>query len=171
MIGGQEQQGPWGIRARYNTPELVRRIRKVARYRTRISLTRLDAMAFLQRWTESSAAPRAFLYLDPPYYVKGEGLYDNFYTHGDHAAVAGLVHRLRHPWLVSYDAAAPLLALYGDTASLRYSLSYSAAGPTRGSEVMFYSPGLMMPATNGDSPSGMHGPQVDRARLHTLLPS
>jgi DNA adenine methylase len=171
VIGGLEQEGPWTISARYNKPELVRRIRKIARYRTRITLTRLDAVAFLQRWTDASAAPPAFLYLDPPYYVKGEGLYDNFYAHHDHVEVAELVRRLQHPWLVSYDAVAPLMTLYRETASLRYSLAYSAAGSSQGPEVMFYSPGLVIPTTIGNSPSGVHAQQVDRARLHTLLPS
>jgi hypothetical protein len=45
------------------------------------------------------------LYLDPPYYVKGGGLYQNYYSHQDHAKIAALVSELPFPWLVSYDAA------------------------------------------------------------------
>lgn len=167
VIGGQQQDGAWGIAARYTKPSLLRRIRKIARYRSRITLTQLDAVALLQQWT-SPAGPPAFLYLDPPYYVKGEGLYDNFYTHDDHVAVAELVQRLEHPWIVSYDAAAPLVSLYGDTASLRYSLNYSAAGPSQGSEVMFYASGLALPVTDGGSPSGVQAAQLDQARLQAL---
>jgi hypothetical protein len=37
VIGGQQQSGTWGIDARYNAPELVRRIERVAEFRDRIT--------------------------------------------------------------------------------------------------------------------------------------
>lgn len=145
VIGGLDQTGPWKIDARYNVAELAKRIRKVGRYRSRISLTRLDAVEFLHRWRSPDEDP-ALVYLDPPYFVKGRGLYDNFYSPDDHAAVADGVQRLAHPWIVSYDAVPEILDLYGSTPSLRYALSYSAASrPSTGPEVMFFKPGLRVP--------------------------
>lgn len=168
IIGGVEQTGPWKIDARFNKSALIQRIRKVSRFRSRISLTRHDALDFLDTWTKASTSP-AFLYLDPPYYVKGEGLYDNFYNAADHAAIAEKVTTLIHPWIVSYDAAPAILPLYTTGTSLSYGLSYSAAGSSTGAEVMFYSPGLVVPAE--DTPSGIRTGRLQHERLRLLTPN
>ncbi|MGH8526387.1 MAG: DNA adenine methylase, partial [Gammaproteobacteria bacterium] len=47
MIGGNDQKGKWKIDARFNRAELVARIRRLASYRRRISMTKLDAITFL----------------------------------------------------------------------------------------------------------------------------
>jgi hypothetical protein len=54
IIGGRDQTGPWKIDARYNAKELSRRIEAIANLRSRIKLTRQDALKFLiagvHRW-------------------------------------------------------------------------------------------------------------------------
>lgn len=164
VIGGLNQVGKWKIDARYMSDELVMRIRKIRRFRSRISLTRKDAADVLRAWCHPDRPP-AFLYLDPPYYVKGGDLYDNFYGPADHELVAQLVGRLPHPWLVSYDAAPEISAMYSDSAANRYDLSYSAANRIRGSEVMFSSSGLVLPH---EGPAGVASTVVERARFHIL---
>jgi DNA adenine methylase len=144
VIGGKDQTGEWKLDARYNTADLIARIRKIGRHRTRIDLTNLDASEFLLKWTATDEPP-SFIYLDPPYFVKGAGLYDNFYGPDDHASVAAMVRELAHPWIVSYDAAPPITSLYQGFDHMRYSLSYSANTRGLGSEIMFFSPGLRRP--------------------------
>ena len=131
VIGGLKQDGPWKIDARYNKPELIGRIRKIGRHRSRIHVSRQDSAEFLRTWTTATDHP-AFVYLDPPYFVKGEGLYDNFYDASDHAEIARIVERLVHPWLVSYDAAPEIVSLYRHHELRRYGLSYSATIVARG---------------------------------------
>lgn len=143
MIGGRDQDGPWKLDARYNRAELVRRIRKIARFRSRITLTGIDAAEYLSEVLPTIEAP--FIYMDPPYYHKGPGLYESSYEHADHAAVAAIAKRLSEPWVVSYDAVPEIEDLYAPAAHLRYDLSYSAAHRQRGSEVMFFSKGLQLP--------------------------
>lgn len=143
IIGGHAQEGPWKLDARYNRSDLIDRIRKIGRFRSRIVLTRLDAGDMLAQW--QGASQRAFIYLDPPYYVKGEGLYDNFYGPEDHQAIAHAVEALPHPWVISYDAAPEISTLYASHPGISYSLSYSAQARYRGSEVMYFSPGLRVP--------------------------
>lgn len=144
VIGGQQQNGNWKIDARYSKQDLISRIQKVARFKGRISVYNLDAEAFLQN--EVAALPvTTFMYLDPPYYVKGEGLYENFYQDEDHARIANLVHRLRTPWIVSYDYHPRLMELYAEFENMIYQLSYSAQDRYKGSEVIFFSPKLVVP--------------------------
>jgi DNA adenine methylase len=161
VIGGKEQQGAWKLDARFNKPDLIKRIQKISRHRTRIVLTRMDAADFLSTWCQPKRQRDSFLYLDPPYFVKGAGLYDNWYGEEDHSEVAEKVTALQHPWIVSYDAAPEILALYRGFQRLRYSLTYSAQTRGLGSEVMFFSNGLNRPA---HSPSEVSPRLVNKVR-------
>lgn len=149
VIGGRAQTGEWKIDARYNKSELISRIVRIAAARNRVTLTRLDAVELLKE--RSGEWPsRTLVYLDPPYYVKGGQLYYNFYHHADHEVVAGQVRKLsRVHWLVSYDNAAPIRALYEGFSELTYSIGYSARKRTVGEEVMYFSPSLSIPDTHG----------------------
>lgn len=167
VIGGLDQSGPWKIDARFNKDELIRRIRKVSRHRNRISLTSIDARQFINRWIGPSC-DATFLYLDPPYFVKGEGLYDNFYDSSDHAAIASTVTKLTHPWVVSYDAAPQIIELYGNFTNARYELAYSANTRIYGSEVMFYAPRLRVPPV---VPREVRTTDIDRAKMASISPS
>lgn len=160
IIGGRRQDGNWKLDARYNKTELIRRVRKVGRYRTRISLTRLDGVQLIEQLA-AQGQPSLF-YLDPPYYVKGQHLYVNFLDHAAHEQIATEVRRLEQPWLVSYDASEAIAGLYAFASSLQYTLSYSASEPSAGSEVMFFSEGLRRPDVR--SPAGIPMSDVDTAR-------
>ena len=86
IIGGLDQMGPWKMDARFPREELVRRIKKIARFRSRITVTRRDTLEFLLS-VPASPDGRRFYFLDPPYYARGERLYDNFYNHDDHQKI------------------------------------------------------------------------------------
>jgi DNA adenine methylase len=165
VIGGLDQMGLWKIDARFPREELVRRIKKIARFRSRITLTRRDTLDLL---LSSTPLPerRRFYFLDPPYYAKGERLYDNFYNHDDHQKIRDAVTDLTDPWIVSYDAAPGIIDMYGEFKSFRYSLSYSANSRARGSEVMFSSSSLALPR---ESPSDISPKHVEEARISTLM--
>jgi DNA adenine methylase len=145
VIGGQEQNGTWRLDARYSKPDLIDRIQKIARYRAQISLYRIDALSFLTK-VVPKLPEKMLLYLDPPYYVKGGGLYEHNYDHKAHSAVARLVTtKLTRPWVVSYDAAPEVLDLYRGCSKRTYTLAYSVQGRYRGKEVIFFAPDLRVP--------------------------
>jgi DNA adenine methylase len=165
VIGGLKQTGKWKIDARFNRADLVRRIQKVARHRTRITLSQLDAAEYISE--SLPAIADAFVYLDPPYFTKGEGLYQNFYEGSDHAEIAALVKGISQPWVVSYDAAPEILRLYESHASLAYGLRYSAQERYEGTEVMFFHPDLQAPDV--ESPANIPSRLVDERRLNRQL--
>ncbi|MCP4368797.1 MAG: DNA adenine methylase [Deltaproteobacteria bacterium] len=145
VIGGKNQTGEWKLDARYNKRNLVDRIKKVARYRKRISLYNLDASIFI-RETIPQLSNQTLIYLDPPYFVKGQQLlYTNFYKPDDHKTVAGLVHSIQQSWIVSYDDVPEIRNLYNGFQHLDYGLRYSAQDRYRGSEIMFFCHGLEIP--------------------------
>ena len=165
VIGGQAQNGDWHLDVRYNKMELIKRIKKIARHHTRITLTRLDGAEYIR--TNLPALPaRTFAYLDPPYYVKGRGLYEHFYQHEDHAQIANLVRNINQPHIVSYDAAPEILDFYAGYQRIEYGLHYSAANRYVGAEVMFFSDGLERPIV--DSPANIDIQTVHHAQQQPL---
>lgn len=163
VIGGLDQSGPWKIDARFDREGLCERVRKLSRFRERITVTNEDAARLLQR--HRRMRKRKLLYLDPPYYVKGSRLYDNFYSHDDHVAIRDLVVTLQGPWIVSYDAVPEIVDLYSDRPSRLYSLGYSAGQASSGSEAMFFSEDLQIPDVA--SPAGIRASQVIEAKRMT----
>lgn len=141
VIGGKKQTGQWKIDARYNTSDLVRRIERIASYRSRISLYNLDAAEMI-RDVLPTLPRHSLVYLDPPYYVKGKGLYENHYTHADHAKIAELVSSIQQKWIVTYDNVEPIRALYSAYRQVIFGLRYSAGSRYEGKEVMVYCDGL-----------------------------
>jgi DNA adenine methylase len=150
IIGGRDQTGPWKIDARYNAKELIRRIEAIAKMRSRINLTRQDALKFLtagvSRWPKET-----LIYLDPPYYVKGRDLYYDFYEHADHEQIAKFMNqtRIRQRWIVSYDNVRPIRELYKRASHIVYDIGYSARAASQGSEIMFFCDDLKVPALVG----------------------
>jgi DNA adenine methylase len=144
IIGGRNQTGPWKIDERFNREALVRRIQRIGRFRSRITVTRIDAKDYLVE-NLPALGDNCFVYLDPPYYIKGSDLYENFYEHEHHAEISQLVRHLKVPWIVSYDAAQEIKKLYSGFRSSRYSLSYTASRRYAGAETMFFHRDLRIP--------------------------
>lgn len=145
VIGGKGQSGDWKLDVRFNKPDLINRIEKLALYSSRIKLYNLDAADLI-----SDVLPRlpanTLVYLDPPYYVKGKGLYQNHYTHDDHKAIAKLVQKeIKLPWIVSYDYAPEIMEMYTKSRGIVYGLNYSAQDKYEGMEAMFFSKKLVIP--------------------------
>ena len=160
VIGGKDQTGEWGIDARFNKEGLVQRIEKIGRFSSQIRLHNLDAIDFLNQ-VASRLPPRSLTYIDPPYFVKGKRmLYANFYEDDDHAAVAECVRALRSPWVVSYDNAKEIAALYEGEARIEYDISYSAQDRYKGDEVAFFSAGITIPDV--DDPGRIRKPEFKR---------
>ncbi|MFW9873906.1 MAG: DNA adenine methylase [Candidatus Thorarchaeota archaeon] len=144
LIGGKKQNGKWKLDARFNKENLVLRIKRIVRYRSRISIYNYDAAYFIRKIL-STLPSSTLVYLDPPYYKKGQELYENFYEHNDHVEIANLVSELDKKWIVSYDNTPEILHLYDGFKNLIYSLSYSAAIRYKGSEIMFFCDNLDIP--------------------------
>lgn len=149
MIGGVHQSGRWKMDARFNKADLIGRIERIAANAERISLHKEDALAFLTRLMPT-LPKNSFVYLDPPYYVKGtQRLYANFYNHDDHARIARLMNRATVSWLVSYDDQPAIRTLYKNVRKAEHRLTYTARTRYEGKELLFFSRGLAIPRKRG----------------------
>ncbi|HBO1689891.1 DNA adenine methylase [Pseudomonas aeruginosa] len=146
VIGGKDQTGPYKLDARFKKDALSARISKIAERASSISVYCEDARDLLLR-CEEFLPKKSLIYLDPPYYVKGRGLYRNYYDHFDHLAIAKVIkpRKFNRPWMVSYDNAKEIRDMYQGKEGLTYGLSYSAQERYLGDEVMFFQSGMKIP--------------------------
>jgi DNA adenine methylase len=144
MIGGHAQSGTWKLDARFIKQPLIERIRKIGRYRRRIKVYNLDAVEFLTDIFPSLPSKK-FLNLDPPYYVKGQCLYDNFYEHQDHESIAKIMVKLNDRWIVTYDNVQEIIEMYPEFQRRTYGLTYTAGTKQKSTEIMIFSRGLKIP--------------------------
>jgi DNA adenine methylase len=146
VIGGKNQTGNYLIDCRFNKIDIIHRIQSIAEYREQITLFNMNASEFLETQDEVLRR-RCFLYLDPPYVVKGGNLYKNAFNQEDHAQLAKMVKsRLRsRKWIITYDNDSLIDKLYQSFRREIYKLSYTANEKKKGSEVMIFSPTIGIP--------------------------
>lgn len=89
--------------------------------------------------------------LDPPYFERGRELYYDYYRPEDHADLAKFIaaNMDGHAWIVSYDNVEPIKNLYAGFRSVVYNVGYTARENRTGTEIMFFSPKLIIPELVG----------------------
>ena len=146
VIGGKNQDGNYKLDARFKKEVVAARIQEIAKRADDISVYCEDSLCLLNRCSEF-LPKKSLIYLDPPYYVKGKGLYRNYYEHDDHVAIANTIQRKKFKWrwVVSYDNVEEICTMYQLSKSLSYGLNYTAQRRYVGSEVMFFSQNIIVP--------------------------
>jgi len=142
VIGGLQQNGNYKMDCRFNKNDLIQRIEFIASRKNYISLTRFDACEFIKNVINNN--PKDCLtFLDPPYYKKGNHLYFNAFNHKDHLKLSRVIqNELKGRWIVTYDDAPEISAMYSLSSSIRYQISYTVSTKKKVSEIMYYSPNL-----------------------------
>jgi DNA adenine methylase len=146
VIGGKAQAGIYKLDARFKKDVVAARIKKIAEHAKNISVYCDDSLHLLRSCADF-LPKKSLIYLDPPYYVKGKGLYRNYYDHDDHNQIALTLknNQFQWPWVVSYDNIDEICAMYRLSKSLSYGLNYTAQQRYVGNEVMFFSQKLIVP--------------------------
>lgn len=139
VIGGLDQKGKYKIDARFGKKDLISRIRKICRFKDRISISNIDGLGFIKKLEQKKE--NTFIYLDPPYYQKGAELYMNSYSEKDHKRLAEYVDGMQKKWMVSYDCHKFILNLYTEKRKLVYKLSQGTSNRI-GEEILVFSDNL-----------------------------
>lgn len=148
VIGGKYQTGEWKIDARYPKEKLITQIKQLAHKREAITLYNLDARVLIQQHL-INLPQKSLVYLDPPYFQKGQKLYLNALHPDDHILIAHSVNNYMNThWIISYDNVKPIHELYSNHRKNVYPLSYTAANRYYGSEVIIYSDDIKVPTVN-----------------------
>lgn len=144
VIGGKKQDGQYTLDARFNKVNLKKRIEKVGLNASKIHVYNEDALDLINR-VDVLLPDNSLVYLDPPYYVKGQGLYRNFYNHDDHVCIKNALDNIKTKWIVSYDKCDEIIDIYSDYFMTDYDLNYSAYHRIKAKEVMFFCDTLKKP--------------------------
>ena len=126
VIGGSKQEGKYKVDCRFNKTDLIRRIRRIAKYRDRIHLYSMDGIQFIDH-AESICPNKTFFCIDPPYFHKGASLYTSFYSENDHQKLADSVLRLAGKWVVTYDDCKEVRTMYRSVRQKSLDIWYSAS--------------------------------------------
>lgn len=122
-LGGFDQSGENKIDCRFNKKEIIARVKAIARYKDRISLSCLDGAGFIR-----SLPGNTFLFVDPPYFVQGKSLYGSEFTEEKFEALAESLASVDNPFLLTLDDVPVLRDIFGKrfatgTKELRYSVN------------------------------------------------
>lgn len=144
VIGGKEQKGNYSLDCRFDKQELIRKIRRIALYRDQVRLSSVDARLYIGSELKKLPA-HALVNVDPPYYRAGPDLYTNSYQHKDHAALARAVRAMPHRWMLTYDDADEIMAMYRGLRQFRKTLTYYAQVKRSAVELLVLSDDLIAP--------------------------
>lgn len=144
LKGGPIYKDDSKLGLRFNKEYLISLITEISKYRNRIKFYNLDAIEFLKKIV-SKQKKDTFIFLDPPYYKKGPGLYTNFYKHQDHVNLYNQVIKLKSDkrWIVTYDDCDEVKEIYKAIARDEYGISYTAQVKRKEKELIFFSNNLI----------------------------
>ena len=144
VIGGKNQIGRYKIDARFNRITLIKKIRTIASLKAKITIQHTDALDFIKDHCSNLSKP-TLINLDPPYYVKGQMLYQNAYEHSDHKKISAIIPNLKPYWIITYDNVPQVKELYSRFPIRTFNLSYSAHTKYQGKEILIADPRLELP--------------------------
>ncbi len=141
-IGGLRQDGAWKIDARYNARELSERITRLGRYGSRVTVLERDGRTVAREYVGKA---KHFVYLDPPYVLKGPHLYVDTLEWTDHRKLARLISS-RPGWFLTYDVDPRIRSLYQGHRRAMFSMTHTAGPRHVGREYAIFSKELVIPS-------------------------
>ncbi len=108
-VGGWKQVNRT-VAARFNPIKLANRLREL--YELRHRVVRVECEDWQQFSNRFRQWKGVYFYFDPPYYHRAEQLYGYLFNKQTHLAMRKYLQRLARPWMLSYDDAPEVRALY-----------------------------------------------------------
>lgn len=118
-LGGRKQTSRYKIDCRFPRQTLVDRIRRIGAYRDKVAaihaLSWHEGLRWIQHTQAAGKLPRnnVFYYFDPPFFNKAKMLYRFYFSPQDHIDLRDTLLQLTDKWILSYDSAEQVEALYG----------------------------------------------------------
>jgi DNA adenine methylase len=127
-IGGKTQKGTYKVDCRWSPRTLNAKILKAHRLfqRANVTCTAVDYVRLLE-----DATPQTTVYLDPPYYVRGNDLYQEPFSVQDHEELAVILRGLDCKWFISYDDCPEIRDLYSWAKIIEFKRQYAIKNAKR----------------------------------------
>ena len=122
-LGGKTQDSKYKVDCRWNPSALEKRILKFHS----LMASRENISCYNQNYLNliSNIKSPSTIYLDPPYYIKGNELYQKGFSELDHKELSEFLKTTNHSWLLSYDDCPEIRELYKWAKIEEISLNYS----------------------------------------------
>lgn len=116
-LGGRKQKSAYKVDCRWSPNYICKKIDIIHEIFSKLSVrnnicTSLDFSDLIN----DTSCP-ALIYLDPPYYVKGQELYQDGFKEEDHKRLVDCLRNTKHEWVLSYDDC-PEIRKYYDWANI-----------------------------------------------------
>jgi len=146
-IGGIHQSGIWKVNARFTKQTIIDRLEKVKEFRNKIEVCNLDGIELLKKLEARKNRKQYFIFLDPPYFQKGQSLYMNHYNNKDHENLSEFLEKsLFKKWVMTYDDVPYIKNLYATMRTKGFAIQHNAYESKIGREVMIF-PKEFVPVT------------------------
>ena len=155
-IGGYGQKSKYKINCRYNSKKLVESIKELrVLFKNRIHVTNLDVSLFIDKVPKDM-----LLYIDPPYYWEGKGLYNKYMLPDEHVKL-GKTLESRTNWVLSYGKCKEIKEIYEQFSILqdldcKYSVDITKIEKRKDSkEYLIVPKSINVPVTNNKGETNM----------------
>ena len=99
----------------------------------------LDGIELLKKLEGRKNRKRYFIFLDPPYFQKGQSLYLNHYSNKDHENLSKFLGKsLFKKWIMTYDDVPYIKNLYVTMRTKGFAIQHNAYESKIGREVMIF---------------------------------
>ena len=142
-LGGREQKSQYKIDCRFPRDTLIRRIERIAEHREKIAgiwtCSWSDSIERIRKKQLSGALPskEIFFYFDPPFFNKAGKLYRYYFVDNDHKKLRDFLLDFQDHWILSYDFADQVEALYGEA------IKNNKNGASKRDVELIYSTGIL----------------------------
>ncbi len=138
-IGGVEQFGAWKVNARFTKKTIIDRLEKIKEFHNKIEVYNMDGIALLRKLEERKNRNQYFIFLDPPYFQKGQSLYLNHYSNKDHENLSEFLEKSSFKkWIMTYDDVPYIKNLYATMRTKGFAIQHNAYKSKVGREVMIF---------------------------------
>lgn len=115
-IGGREQKSDYRIDCRFNRKAIAKKIIRIASLKDKVIVRNghwKEIIKYAEDWSKNNIEyKKTFIYLDPPFYLKGESLYRCYFDYRQHEELANELEKLTCSWILSYDNVPQVRKLY-----------------------------------------------------------
>ena len=117
-LGGKKQKSKYNISCRWS-PQYISK--KIDFYNKSFNINNIknftcSCFDFSNLIIDNNS--NSFLYLDPPYFVKGNELYQFSFSTEDHLRLRNFLSQTKHKWLLSYDLCDEVINLYKNISNI-----------------------------------------------------
>lgn len=138
-IGGTDQSGIWKVNARFTKQTIIDRLEKIKEFHNKIEVSNLDGIELLKKLEERKNQSQYFIFLDPPYFQKGQSLYLNHYSNKDHENLSEFLEKSSFKkWIMTYDDVPYIKNLYATMRTKGFAIQHNAYESKVGREVMIF---------------------------------